>query len=724
MTTQYDESNNPIRQVVNTYDYEGTLLSVKGSTEPVTYTYDALYRLSTLTDGGSHTTSYFYNTAGYLQQVVYPGAQTTPPDDPLPAGSPDTVTFGSPDNTTTPGYDANGDLLTRMDGRNQTTTYTYADPESLLTQITYPASTIGNVTLAYDAYGRRKTMTDGTGGQTYTYDDDDNLTQKNVTWTGVSGSQPVSYTFNPDGSRHGMNAGASFSRPWTYTYDGVGRMKTVVDYPSETTTYGYQANGWLQTKTLSNGIVATTTRDAQGRVTDLVYKQGSTTLSDFHVPATNGYDGIGNRLSVTSTLGGGAPANYSGTTSYAYDYGQSANPQLNRSQLTGETSTRNGNYTNSFAYDGGSSTGPGNLTSIHGSRTFNTDNQLTTNGTSYDGAGNPTGYRGATLTFDPENRMTADSTGSQTEAYNGDGLRAWKQSGSGTRTYFLYDGDQPILEQTSSGTFIAANTFGADGLITRRGGPGTVCYLYDERGNVSQRTDSTGAVTGSDLYDAYGTRTGTASQPDPFGFEAQAGYYTDTETGLILCTHRFYDPGVGRWLTRDPISYAGGINLYGYVGDRPINWVDPTGLATVFGAAAACALAATEGFNLGGASSTQEASCSAITACIGALVSLLAGAATEQYGPIVSGCAAGLASGVANLIGSVICTAIHCGTLASMNWQCQFLGLAASLVFGCIAGAFAQDAPEEGVSKQGVENYMISLVSDLFGYDVGAMCSN
>ena len=56
------------------------------------------------------------------------------------------------------------------------------------------------------------------------------------------------------------------------------------------------------------------------------------------MPATGGYDGVGNRLSVTASMPG-APASYSGTTSYAYDYGQSANPALNRSQLTDETST-------------------------------------------------------------------------------------------------------------------------------------------------------------------------------------------------------------------------------------------------------------------------------------------------------------------------------------------------------------------------------------------------
>jgi hypothetical protein len=50
------------------------------------------------------------------------------------------------------------------------------------------------------------------------------------------------------------------------------------------------------------------------------------------------------------------------------------------------------------------------------------------------------------------------------------------------------------------------------------------------------------------------------------------------ETGLSLLTNRYYDGGTGRFLTRDPIGYKGGLNLYGFTGNNPVNGSDPSGL--------------------------------------------------------------------------------------------------------------------------------------------------
>ena len=56
------------------------------------------------------------------------------------------------------------------------------------------------------------------------------------------------------------------------------------------------------------------------------------------------------------------------------------------------------------------------------------------------------------------------------------------------------------------------------------------------------------------------------------------GQYCDAETGLHYNRFRYYDPQIGRFTTQDPISLAGGINLYQYA-PNPVQWVDPLGLA-------------------------------------------------------------------------------------------------------------------------------------------------
>jgi RHS repeat-associated protein len=52
----------------------------------------------------------------------------------------------------------------------------------------------------------------------------------------------------------------------------------------------------------------------------------------------------------------------------------------------------------------------------------------------------------------------------------------------------------------------------------------------------------------------------------------------DRETGLYYYRHRYTDPQLGRFLRRDPAGYAGGVNLYEYVGGRPTGFTDPLGL--------------------------------------------------------------------------------------------------------------------------------------------------
>ena len=77
--------------------------------------------------------------------------------------------------------------------------------------------------------------------------------------------------------------------------------------------------------------------------------------------------------------------------------------------------------------------------------------------------------------------------------------------------------------------------------------------------------------------------------PDPVGFGGQWGYQKNA-AGMLggpgpgsvsgyLLGHRLYDASTGRFLTRDPIGYNGGVNLYGFAGNNPVNETDPSSLS-------------------------------------------------------------------------------------------------------------------------------------------------
>ena len=122
-----------------------------------------------------------------------------------------------------------------------------------------------------------------------------------------------------------------------------------------------------------------------------------------------------------------------------------------------------------------------------------------------------------------------------------------------------------------------------DGLISRLDpsspvNTGRTYYSFDTRGAVTERLYANGNSYQVDTYDAPGNRSERLlDYSDPWGFGAQEGYYTDLETGLMLCTHRFYDSVVGRFLTRDPSGYKSGINLYGYCKNDSVNNYDSDG---------------------------------------------------------------------------------------------------------------------------------------------------
>jgi RHS repeat-associated protein len=106
---------------------------------------------------------------------------------------------------------------------------------------------------------------------------------------------------------------------------------------------------------------------------------------------------------------------------------------------------------------------------------------------------------------------------------------------------------------------------------------------FDGNGNITELVNlATGSVSARYEYGAFGETIGVdggaVAEANPFRFSTK---YLDGETGLIDYLNRIYRPNDGRWLSRDPIGERGGINLYGMVGNDPMNQCDYLGLTGV-----------------------------------------------------------------------------------------------------------------------------------------------
>jgi RHS repeat-associated protein len=146
---------------------------------------------------------------------------------------------------------------------------------------------------------------------------------------------------------------------------------------------------------------------------------------------------------------------------------------------------------------------------------------------------------------------------------------------------FLYgNGLNPVAELDSDGNVIAHYVYGESArvpsLIVK--GPATYRVLSDHLGSVTSVVNTaTGTVVQRLEYDEFG-RVLLDTNPglQPFGF---AGGLYDADTGLVRFGARDYDAATGRWVARDPILFRGrDTNLYAYVGNDPINFMDPSGL--------------------------------------------------------------------------------------------------------------------------------------------------
>ncbi len=184
------------------------------------------------------------------------------------------------------------------------------------------------------------------------------------------------------------------------------------------------------------------------------------------------------------------------------------------------------------------------------------------------------------------------------------------------------------------GGMLAVAHYDAGGSLTHLHLPG-----YDGNGNVVGYTD---AALGTSVlrldYDAFGNAVTVArlginvassasAKAIPHRFSTK---YNDAETGLYYYGYRYYTADTGRWLNEDPIGEVGGVNLYGFVQNDPISWVDAFGLdlAPSLALPAGAALEAAKG---AGASSISWGTFTNVGAAGTAVAGAIALAVTETW---------------------------------------------------------------------------------------------
>jgi RHS repeat-associated protein len=213
----------------------------------------------------------------------------------------------------------------------------------------------------------------------------------------------------------------------------------------------------------------------------------------------------------------------------------------------------------------------------------------------YDLNGNQTGATGVaggdrTYEWDAADRLVAIHYTGTTKhtrlTYDGSGrwVKLIEEDNGTTKSEkrFIWDG-LSLAEERDATNQVTRRYFGSG---EQRNGL-NYYNLTDHLGSIREVTDASGALQVRYGYDAYGTRTrlgGAGSFESDNGF---TGHYYHAPSGLSMAPLRSYAADVGEWTSRDPIAEAGGLNLYAYVGNDPVNFTDPTGLLYTSSAAMA-----------------------------------------------------------------------------------------------------------------------------------------
>ena len=446
-------------------------------------------------------------------------------------------------------------------------TYTY----DIGSRMTAADTTDSEIDYVYDNLNRVTETTQRINANNFTveyqYDDVGNRTK--LTYPG---GKVVDYTY--DDLNRMTHVDVNSSALAEYAYDPLNRraIKSFLSADLPRTTYEYDLANQLEAQV--NMVLAsadTVTNQLSAPLSNITSSVAPHTMSS---QFTYTHDDVGNRLTmaVSGTLG------TTGTHTYTY------NDIYELTAVSGADS-------HSYAYDN-----VGNRTTVDSvSYTVNSLNEYTQVGSTnflYDGNDNLANDGTNSYTYDEANRLISASNSSHSASYEYDAFnRRVSKTVDSVTMYYVYDGYEVIEEYNASNVLQADYVMGSriDEPLTMTRSSTTYYYNLDGLGSIRQLLNSSGTIVESYTYDPYGNTTiynssltditSTGSGVDnPYMF---TGRRFDEETGIYHYRARQYDPTIGRFLQRDPIGYAAGMNLYKYVSNNPLNWIDPSGLIRI-----------------------------------------------------------------------------------------------------------------------------------------------
>ncbi|NVN92198.1 MAG: hypothetical protein HXX11_16570 [Desulfuromonadales bacterium] len=583
--------------IVTTYAYDANhfLASITRDGQALwSFSYDTRGRRNTVTDEDGLTVTIDYNDLNDVTKVTYPDGKyvswsysATIPHQIVSTTDRSGRTIAYSHNqlrrvirTDFPdggfvsyGRDANGNMTTFSDTMGNSTVYTY-DAANQLESKTYA----DGQTSTFSYKGRLPIVEED---NSFNYDENHNI----ISASGGS----ASYGYDPYNRRTSMSmmevvdSGLIYNSS-TFAYDNESRLSSI-DGPwdNDTITLQRDANGRITGMSVQGGQTVSYSHDNLDRLTAIQTETGAysyTYAGASRLPRKltrpNGsyteyqYDSLGQLLSL-------ANKNSSGAVISSYDYTYNSQDQRAKETVTNGpaipsfqsgTTTYTHNNLNQML-----SSSDADFTYLNGSLQMESKN-----GASYNSA----------FSFSYMHKMLEllfGANGIDTYySYDADRfmLRKRTEGAQASETRYVRIGDLALQERDANNNVIREYLWepghlgGIGGLLDLKQGGQHYSYLYDGKGNVTALIDGDQAVTRAYSYDPFGVPTassGALNQPYRFSTKPY-----DDNTGLVYYGYRFYKPDIGRWISRDPIRERGGLNLYGFVNNDPINTIDPLGL--------------------------------------------------------------------------------------------------------------------------------------------------